>query len=278
MENILGGQDTSGDANHPNLDAKGDVKGDEANVDPFDDTINALFDDGSEDASGGPSPGKGKETPFGNMSSEEAAKHFQSMNDKTLKQWQDAQPAIERGKNLEDFLNQVYEDETVKQAFIADLAPELVKQKDPYASLQEKLSGEFGEDFTPDDDEAKTPLSKSWRYYKRVDEVYKDMQDANKGGVPKTIKELREERASQRRDADILATRDKKETMDKLKWDDNTWANFAQWAGKLKTMHLGQFYNATMKRTKPAPSLVNQLGGDPVTDNQHMQNLNKFFG
>lgn len=272
----------------------GSGSGSQANVsDEVMADIDNLFGSGDLDASAGGgnngiTPGGGDNIPgtpqgpaqpdLSGMSPEQLAAHFQSLYDKTNAWKQKVEPKLSELESVAEFLHQVYEDPEVKQAFLAELAPDLVKPQDPFQALQEQLVKEFGADFTPDDEEANKPLTKSWRYLKRVDELYRELQTKGNKGIPKSLKELREQRERDRQ-AQMQATlQEKQEIMRENNWTEADWVDFTQWGNKLRLKHLAKFKSGLQKRGGKAPSLVNQFGGTPMQANQLKTQLDYFFG
>lgn len=262
-------------------------------LDPMDADIDAMF--GSPDglSSGGarkdgtqPDGGNisGQQTttapdPTKGMTAEQLAVHFQSIADKANNKLGQIEPAYEKYKSVADFLNQVYEDPKVRRAFIAQLEPDLIKPVDPYDALQEQLKKEYGEDFVPDEDEASKPLTKSWRYLKRVDELYKDFANRRNDLVPKTLEELRAERKQAQEQVTQEFERERLDTMNELKWSKTDWDNFQAWAPKLKIKHLAKWYNHMQRSKGTAPNLVNQFGGTPSKNiPEFFQQLDSIFG
>lgn len=300
MTDIQTPNPASGDGLDPNLDGNAPAVSDDANAsDEIMQDLEAMFgNDGSSAASGDGSGASGMTDPddllgiqsnkdgkqqkpkdtFDGMTAEQRAAHFQSLYNKLENEYKQVKPEYEKYKNVADFVNQVYEDPQVKQAFLAELAPDLVQPKDPYDTLQEQLGKEFGEDFVPDEDEAQKPLSKSWRYLKRVDELYTKLAQ-QQPQVPKTLKQLREERENQLKQANEEAEKERMQIMNDMKWSQTDWNNFSSWATKLKGKHLARWYQGLRNRKGSAPNLVNQIGGTPAKGMPEVfQNLDNFFG
>lgn len=213
---------------------------------------------------------------YAGLSAEEIIKKLQSTKDKYRSQLDVSSKKLEQLQPLESFLTSIYEDAEVRRAFIAELEPDLVKPKDPYQALQEQLGKEFGSDFTPDDDEAKKPFSTSWKYYRRVDELLKDVNSQK--SVPKSLKELKEERAKQRELAKQQADEERAKILATMKWQQNQYDSFANWVGKLSGIDLAKIYTYAMRKQGKAPNLVTQSGGTSYTPNATIAELNKFFG
>jgi len=217
--------------------------------------------------------------PFDGMTPDQRATHFQSLYNKLENEHNQMKPDYDKYKSVADFVNQVYEDPQVKAAFLAELAPELVKPTDPYDALQAQLGKEFGQDFIPEETEASVPLSKTWRYHKRVDELYKQHAENQNAGAPKSLKELRLSREQALKDADAVNATERQEIMKENNWGQADWDDFSQWGGKLKTKHLSRYFEAGRKaRRGKAPSLVNQGGSAPVGQPAAFENLTNFFG
>ena len=260
--------------------------------------IDALFGDGTGASSDGTKPEGTPEfdkdglpinsapgikppevDPFSGMTPDQQAKHFQSLYNKLENEHNLMKPEYEKYKSVADFVNQVYEDPQVKAAFLAELAPELVKPTDPYDALQEQLGKEFGKDFIPEETEASVPLSKTWRYHKRVDELYKQHSENQNVGTPKSLKELRLAREQALKDVDAANTTERQEIMKENNWGQADWDDFSQWGGKLKTKHLSRYFEAGRKaRRGKAPNLVNQGGSAPTGQPAAFENLTNFFG
>lgn len=245
------------------------------------------LDEGNEGDSGSNSPGSNGEPASGAASSDEhddftgldateVIKKLQSTKDKYRTQLDMTSKKLEQLQPLESFLASIYDDAEVRRAFISELEPDLVKPQDPYSSLQEKLGKEFGADFVPDDDEAKKPFSNSWKYYRRVDELLKDVNE--KKGVPKSLKELKEERLRQREVSKAAAEEEKLKVLSTMKWQQPAYDNFANWVGKLSSVDLAKIYTYAMRKSGSAPNVATQSGGTSYTPNAQAAELKKFFG
>jgi len=217
--------------------------------------------------------------PFDGMNPDQRAAHFQSLYNKLENEHNQMTPEYEKYKSVADFVNQVYEDPQVKAAFIAELAPELVKPTDPYDALQVQLGKEFGADFIPEETEASIPLSKTWRYHKRVDELYKQHAENQGANVPKSLKELRLAREEELKAVDATNATERLAIMKENNWGQADWDDFSNWGGKLKTKHLSRYFEAGRKaRRGKAPNLVNQGGTAPTGQPKAFENLTNFFG
>ena len=292
----------SGDVKDPIPDGKNKGQGGQQSndVDPMMADIDALFGDGDPNKASGDGSGQSgtpvvdaqglpittdptvkqqSQQSFDGMTAEQRATHFQSLYNKLENDYNEMKPSYEKYKSVADFVNQVYEDPKVKQAFIAELAPDLLKKTDPYETLQEQLGKEFGDEFVPDEDEAAKPLSKSWRYFKRVDELYKELSEQKDTGVPQSLKELRKTREEELSAANTAADKDKVQIMDNMKWSSTEWTEFSTWATKLEAKHLARWYSHLRKQKPNAPNLVNQIGGQaPVTIPEVFKDLDNYFG
>ena len=212
-------------------------------------------------------------------SPEEVARMFQSKYDKTAAEAQKLQERVKQYESLENFLNSVYEDNEVRQAFLYELAPESFKPKDPHAFIKEALAKEFGEDFKPDKDEAEIPGSRSWLYFKKADDLYTEAKQSG-SKVPKTLKQIRAERDKKRKEQESEARRQKEKIVQKFGWDDTTFASYVDWANKVTPLSLATVWEYARKKGKTKPSSPNiaQQPGRPAAPDKYFRELNEFFG
>jgi len=218
------------------------------------------------------------ELDYTGLNSDQLARMFQSKYDKTKVELEKAQQKLQINTGLEDFIAKVYEDPEVRHAFLAEIAPDLVKPKDPYSVIEERLKKEFGEDFTPDDEEAKKPLSPTWKYYRRVDQLMTEIEK-NQAKVPSSLKELREQRKRQREEALQAAEQERAKVLAEMKWQDQDFQQFSEWAKKLNTRDLAKIYRYTRAKSGTRPRDISTIPGvGSPQPNVNMADLNKFFG
>jgi len=231
---------------------------------------------------GTPETVQGQQQFSGPQDWEKMAKTFQSNYDKTKAEYEKVAKEMQEVYHpTVEFLNQIYEDAEVRQAFIAELEPDLIKQKDPYAHVQEALAKEFGTDFTPDRDEAATPGTKSWFYNFRAQKLAEEVL-AKGSKTPPSLKALREKRQKevelQKQEAATL----RQEIIAKLKWDDATYNRFAEWGNKSKLSDFAEMYDRIEKfknrQNNFNPPSVSSIPGSAAMSNQYKQELDKFFG
>ncbi|HUV85175.1 MAG TPA: hypothetical protein VMV86_05650 [Methanosarcinales archaeon] len=212
---------------------------------------------------------------------DEIARMFQSRYDKANNMATSLQQENARLKEFESFFNTIYEDEQVKEAFLYELAPDKFKPQEPHTFVEEGLAKEFGKEFEPDPRQERTPGSKTWLYYKRADDLYKQAISSREGGTAKGLKELKAEREKVRVDAQRKAFEQKQELVNKFKWDKPTTDNFLQWANSLNLVNLGSVYQFALtqkgKLTR-SPSLAAQSGGAPLMPNELQTHLKNMFG
>ena len=213
------------------------------------------------------------------MSPEQLARKFQSDYDRAKAQLDAASKKLKDYESVEGFVNSLYEDPEVRHAFIAELEPDLIKPKDPYDVLQERLSKEFGTEFVPDDEEAKRPFSPSWKWYKRVDDLTKELTEKGKKSTPQSLKGIREERLRQKQEAEQRAQDEKQKIVTTMKWDSNRYNHFANWVSKLSGLDVAKMYSYVMARSSAnPPSLAGQAAAPSHLSNDIKSELDKFFG
>lgn len=196
-------------------------------------------------------------------------KSFQSKYDKLYSEHTLIQQQMEEYKKASLFLNEIMSDESVKRAFIAEIAPDLIKTTNIHDMVKETLLKEFGEGFEFDPEEAKKGYGEHFWYQERSRELYHELR---KGGTEKTLtlKEIREKQKVQKE----AEAQEKVKLVARLKGefhtDDETITNFFQWAQKLEPTQLFKMYNyALRQQRKPSPSLAAQNGqGQMLTERE----------
>lgn len=221
-------------------------------------------------------PSNKQDDEFTGLSHEDIIKKLQSTKDKYRTQLEIANKKVETLQPLEQFYSSLYEDAEVRRAFIAELEPDLVKPKDPYDVLKEQLDKEFGQDYIPDEEEAKKPFSTSWKYYKKMDELLTKVKE-NKT-LPKSLSELKEDRKKQKELLKQQQADEKVKLLAQMKWQDESYNNFADWVSKLSSVDLAKIYTFAMRKQGKAPNMVAQPGGTSFTPNKFNAELKGFFG
>jgi hypothetical protein len=254
----------------------------------FSKDIDSIFGSADDDGSGSGKRPSGDKKPSGdstsqevdysNLNSEQLARMFQSRLDRKTAEFNQLSDKFKELEGIADFVEDVYDDEEVRQAFLSEIAPDLVTKKDPFGTLEETLKEEFGKDYAPDEEEARTPLSKSWRYYKRAEELYNEAK-TKQASVPKSLTEIRDTRKAAKEAAAQAALDEKVKVKTAMKWDETAFNNFANWAKKMSATDLAKIYNFYVSKAQgKSPSLVNQGGGFAPAPSKVMADLDNFFG
>ena len=265
--------------NIANLPASGDLAPNDIDnifgVEEVNEEVDGSFAVPDSHKTSGP-PSKEQDDELTGLSHEDVIKKLQSTKDKYRTQLEIANKKVETLQPLEQFYSSLYEDAEVRRAFIAELEPDLVKPRDPYDVLKEQLDKEFGQDYIPDEEEAKKPFSTSWKYYKKMDELLTKVKE-NKA-LPKSLSELKEERKKQKELLKQQQAEEKVKLLAQMKWQDDNYNNFADWVSKLSSVDLAKIYTFAMRKQGKAPNMVAQPGGTSFTPNKFNAELNKFFG
>lgn len=205
-------------------------------------------------------------------------KKLQSERDSTRAQNQKLSAELKQVKPIAEFVSSLYEDETARHAFIADLEPELLKPKNPLTFIQEGLKKEFGEEFTPNPEETNIFGSQTWLYNERAKDLLSEYKEKSKK-TPTTLKELKEQRKRDHDSAALDAQTQRREVMEKFKWDDGVWDEFSKWASSVKLVHMGLlFNNIKSKKGLTAPNIAGQSGGRPLAPAKIQAELDNMFG
>jgi len=213
-------------------------------------------------------------------SADEFINQLKSKLDKTTHELEQFKAQTEELKGVADFVNKVYDDEELFNAFVAEIKPDLLKPPSPEAYIRKRLSDEFGEDFVPDEAEANVQGSRSWLYAKRADDFYREAMDqSNK--VPETISQMRERQKKAQKEAQVKAEQEKYALMTSKGWSEEQWGAFTEWANKLTLGYLADAYSRGINKQTSSyktPSLANIPGGTPIDDASHMKHLTEMFG
>lgn len=181
-------------------------------------------------------------------------------------------------KGAAEFINALYEDQEVREAFIAEVAPDLIQRKSPEDFVKKSLEKEFGKDFVPDPDEENVRGSKAWLYNKRADILYEDYFK-QKPNTPENLKSLREKRKAEKERAKAEAIKVKTQLMGEFNWDEDSYQDFVDWANKISPKDLALIKKFVEGKSKSVrtPNLAAIPGGGKVTGG-YFKVLDDFFG
>jgi flagellar hook protein FlgE len=221
--------------------------------------------------------GEEKQTP---KSPEELAKQFQSLYDKEKAKSDKLEAELQRNRGIVDFVNQVFEDQDVRRAFIAEVEPELIKPQDPYTFVKEGLAKEFGEDFAPmaDARPGSDEYIKSMLYQQRMQSLFNEATTARE--VPKTLKDLKESRAKEVQANRQAAEKTKSELMTEMRWTEGDYNNYIAWLQQLQPVNLATTWEKARNTKHPNPPAVGAVPGSVAqqSPNDFVKELNKLFG
>lgn len=164
-------------------------------------------------------------------------------------------------------------------AFIRELEPDLVQSVDIDDQVKKELDKEFGKDFAPDQDEAKTNhWSQSAKYFRKMDRLYKDIEEKSKSnGVNKTFAEIKKEIASKRGSQSKATEEEIKALRAEENIDDNTFNQFSTWAKGLKLKDFWTTFKSINKFEQKNPSFTgfNTFGNNP---SETKNKIDQLFG
>lgn len=214
------------------------------------------------------------------MTPDEYMRELQSRADKATSQLKMLEAQNKELSGAAEFVNQLYEDPEVFNALVAEINPELVKPSTPEDFIRKNLQKEFGEDFVPDENEENVRGSRTWLYNKRADDLYGEALK-HSSAVPETVKSLRQKRAAAAKEMQAKAQQEKQAILSNLKWNDDQYNGFLNWANKVSTLDFAKIYQYAQNKKSggmKAPNLANVPGGSPKNTSAYMQELNEFFG
>jgi len=190
---------------------------------------------------------------FANLPQQEALiRTLQSRYDILAKKNEDLVRDSMTKSKYEQFVNELFDDDQIADAFISERRPELFQKKDISAAIQTKMKSEFGEDFVASREEAdRDPGGKHWLYFKRLDTVLNEVQ-GNPAKI-QTVKELKAERVRLQAEQDEKS----KQVFDVIKrennWSDVQVDQFYGWAQKLTPLDLVKIYKFAINTMRITP-------------------------
>lgn len=214
---------------------------------------------------------------------EKLARIHQSERDKATTRLKEVEPMVTEYQELKNFFNALETDEEVRQAFLYELAPDLVKTKDPQTFIKEKLEKEFGKDFEPDDEEANQFGSKTWLFYKRADQLANEAFAQQTPKAPKSLQKIKEERATLAQKQMAAQKQAKEEIFKRFPtWTEATYADFLNWGRSAKETDFATLYNYMIlkagERKTQFPASISSIPGNPVLPNETINKINAMFG
>lgn len=248
-------------------------------------SIDAIFGNGdeSEDGTARPTgePEEASSTGKEKLSPEEYVRKLQSQADKAAYAVKQLEAQNKELSGAADFVNQLYEDEAVFKAFVAEINPELVKPPNPEDYIRNSLGKEFGSDFVPDEAEENIRGSRTWMYNKRADDLYNEAITKS-SKKPETIAQIRERRAKAQQEFQLKAEQEKHAILSEFKWSDADYNGFLNWANKVNTMDFAKLYQYGQSKKNAhkssSPNLATLPGRTPLGDSAYSKELDNFFG
>jgi len=202
---------------------------------------------------------------------------LQSERDKARADYEKVAGEASQYKNVAEFVNSLFDDEEARHAFIAELEPNLVKPKDALTFVKEGLKKEFGEEFTPNQDEANVFGSSTWLYNERAKDMFNDWKEKSKR-LPASLKELKEKRVKVKEDQTKAALAEKQAIIAQRKWDEGKFDRFAKWVSSVKGIHMATIFDTLEARRSTAPSLAGLPGGQPLVPSKMKAQIDQLFG
>jgi len=184
-------------------------------------------------------------------------KTFQSRYDKLYAQHQNILKEMNSLSEKAKLLEEISSDPEYLEAFVREVNPNLLPQKDITLVIQDKLHAEFG-DYKPSRMEAdEEPGGKAWLYFKRLDELYNETKATTK--PLKKVSEIKGEK-QQAIESQI------RELQTEFKLNDNSVTGFKQWANGLNLKNLYQIYAQSLKTISSPDSIsINGSTRPPIT-------------
>ena len=209
---------------------------------------------------------------------EKLLRKLQSEGDKAKSELQKVKEQLRQKEQLTKFLEEIQFDEELKQAFISQLAPDLVKPKDLKVLVSEKLKAEFGEDFTPEPSEAAIFGSPTYNYNERARELVAEFKSKYEK-IPKDLETLKAKRMQAREEAKQKAEAEKRELINDFKWSETTFDTFVKWVNSVELKDMGKIFNSAIRSTRRnTPPSLTTFGGQTPADNNYFAHLDAMYG
>lgn len=203
---------------------------------------------------------------------------LQSERDKARADLEKVTGEANQYKGVAQFVNSLFDDEEARHAFIAELEPNLVKPKDALTFVKEGLKKEFGDEFTPNQDESNVFGSPTWLYNERAKDMFNEWKDKSKK-LPASLKELKEKRNLVKEEQAKAALAERNSIKEMRKWDDGKFDRFANWVTSIKGIHMAAIFDTIeARRSSSVPSLTGLPGGAPMTSSKSKAAIDELFG
>lgn len=222
------------------------------------------------------------EDPFGPNTTpkdpEGLLRKLQSERDKARADLEKATGEANQYRGVAQFVNSLFDDEEARHAFIAELEPNLVKPKDALTFVKESLKKEFGDEFTPNQEEANIFGSPTWYYNDRAKDLFGEWKDKSKK-LPASLKELKEKRNQVKDEQTKAVLAERNRIKEQRKWDDGKFDRFADWVSKIQGVHMAAIFDSIeARRSSGIPSLAGLPGGAPMTPSKSKMAIDQLFG
>lgn len=185
----------------------------------------------------------------------------------------------EQANSLAELFEEMTKDPELLATFVSQYKPDLIKPRDTGDLVKEKIREEFGENFRPEltreQAERDDPGGTDWRYYKRLDSLYNELQ--NGGGVKaKTIQEYKAKQAQLAKAQEMERQKEFESTKKELNMSDAELQETAKFAQSLTFRDLVKIKRFLQKFPTQNPNIVNQSGSKPVQASPRAEFLKQF--
>lgn len=203
---------------------------------------------------------------FKELPREEAIKRtLQSQRDKIYADYNKLNQTYTERDQVAGLFDEMIEDEGLLMAFISEVKPDLVKQRDLAGELRETLKKEFG-DFKPqlsrEEAEREDPFGQDSKYYMRIDELKQKLkgQDAPQA---KSVKEYLAKKRQAQLEADRKYAMERDAVKAQKKMSDEELKAVSDWALTLKFDQIVDIHRYLRKSPVKNPTLTNVTGDHP---------------
>lgn len=196
-----------------------------------------------------PQPEIDEELQSANGDPDKIGRIWQSRHDKLMAEYNKTKTSYTDYEKKAQILEQIATDSNMLRAFVSKVAPDLLPSVDPAEMIKSALDKKFGEDFVPDEREAKMPWTKSGQYYKMANELYEQYENQNKnvGNFDELLQERARREQNQQKEMEAIRT----DLKTRFNADDTQINQFVEFSKKLTHVDLYRLFKATSKFKTP---------------------------
>lgn len=201
---------------------------------------------------------------FKELPTEEARlRTLQSQRDSSKSAYDKLMKDYDERDQVAGLLDQMIEDEGLLMAFVSEIKPDLIKQRDIASELKGQLQQEFGEDFKPqlsrDEAERDDPFGQDSKYYMKLDELKQKLKGGDNPQAT-TVKEYLKKKSELAKADDEKYAQERETVKNQFKMSDVELKSVSDWARGLGFADLVKVHRFLRKFPTRNPNLTSVPG------------------